>query len=304
MKQAKVAMLLQKVRLTQWRAARQPDLQCVQNAYSATHAGVILGVTPSLTLDKCLSKSDFVLTVAGRLGVDVCEGDIPCGYCGMVMDRFGRHCLSCMSGGDHTLQHNDVRNIVHSWCERARLNPEKEASGLLANLPEPESRRRPADVLACSAALFAKKLPDGTLERMPPRIAFDFAVVNSLGRGHWRETLGEPGAASNSYTEKKRAYRNTAQQCELAGVRFQPMVFEAQGGVSKDAAQILHTLAHAVARAENADPTRCKQDLLQRVALALARHGASAIKRRRVPPSNAASNACHREIERSIVLEI
>ena len=86
-------------------------------------------MTPSLTLDKRLSKTDFVITLAGRLGVDVCEGDVPCNYCGIVMDRLGRHCLSCMSGGDHTVQHNEVRNVVQSICGRARLNPEREAPG-------------------------------------------------------------------------------------------------------------------------------------------------------------------------------
>ena len=108
---------------------------------------------------------------------------------------------------------------------------------------------------------------------MPPRIALDFAVVNALGRGLWRETVGEPGAASNGYAAKKRWYRNTAQQCKDAGIRFQPMVFEAQGGMTKETAAVLHVLSHAVSQAENADPCKCKNDLFQRVAWALVRLG-------------------------------
>ena len=165
------------------------------------------------------------------------------------------------------------------------MNPEREAAGLLANLPNPENRRRPADVLICSSAIFAGTLPDGSLERMPPRIALDFAVVNALGRGHWHETFGEPGGAAKGYVETKRRYRNTAQQCEDAGIRFQPMVFEAQGGMSKEIGAVLHKLAKAVAQAEGSDQQQCKQDLLQRIALALARHCASAIRRRRALPS-------------------
>ena len=303
LRQSKVTHLLETGRVATWHTGAHPDAQCTRNAYSSLHAGKVLGVTPSLTLDKCLSKSDFVMSVAGRAGVDVCEGDVPCIYCGMVMDWKGLHCLSCMAVGDHTLQHSEVRNIVYSFCERARLSPEREAGGLLANLPNPESRRRPADVLVCSSAIFAKTLPDGTLERMPPRIALDFAVVNALGRGHWRQTLQEPGAASQAYAETKRNYRNTAQQCENAGVRFQPMVFEAQGGMTKEAGAVLHALARAVAQAENSDEQRCKNDLLQRIALALARHSASAIMRRRAPPNKASTEACVREVQRSIVLE-
>ena len=304
LKQSIVGKMIETARVKSWDAAQSPDAQCRRHAYSGLHAGKVLGVTPSLTLDKCLSKSDFAISVACRLGVDVCEGDVPCNFCGIVMDRGGRHCLSCMAGGDHTLQHNDVRNIVHSFCERARLRPEREAGGILATLPNPETRRRPADVLVCSSAIFAKTLPDGTLERMPPQMALDFTVVNALGRGHWRETLGEAGAAATSYAETKRAYRNTAQRCEEAGVRFQPIVFEAQGGMTKEAAAVLHTLANAVAQNENADPRKMKSDIIQRIGLALARHVASAIKRRRVPRPCATAAACQRELERSAILTV
>ena len=128
-------------------------------------------------------------------------------------------------------------------------------------------------------------------------------MINASGRGHWRDMFGEPGAEANSYAEVKRGYRNTAQRCEEAGVRCQPMVFEAQGGMTKEAGAILHTLAHAVAHAEHSDVQRCKSDLLQRIALAIARHGASAIKRRRAPATCADTAACQRVIDRSLTLE-
>lgn len=142
---------------------------------------------------------------------------------------------------------------------------------------------------------------------MPNRIALDFAVINALGRGHWRESrerLAEPGAAAERYAEKKRNFRNTAQRCEEAGVRFVPIVFTAQGSMTKEAGAILHTLANAVAVAENGDPLKYKQDLWHRIALAIARHGASAIKRRRVPVHSATSAACQRELDRCTHLEM
>ena len=138
---------------------------------------------------------------------------------------------------------------------------------------------------------------------MPPRIAFDFAVVNALGRSHWQETLGEPGAASEGYAVTKRQYRNIAQQCEDAGVRFQPMVFEAQGEMSKDIEAMLHKLAKAGAQAEGSDFEQVKNDLLQRIALAIARRGASAIKRRRALARCPVEDICRRNIFQSFVLE-
>ena len=82
---------------------------------------------------------------------------------------------------------------------------------------------------------------------MPSKIAFDFAIVNALVREHWHTTLGQPGAAASGYAEYKRSFRNTAQQCEQAGIRFQPMIFETQGGVAKETAAILYKLAKALA---------------------------------------------------------
>ena len=82
------------------------------------------------------------------------------------------------------------------------------------------------------------------------------------------------------------------------------MVFEAQGGMTKEAAAVLHVLLHAVAQAENADPHKCKNHHFQSVALPLARHGASAIKRRRAPLANATANACQSDVERSMALEV
>jgi len=301
--QHQLSRKIEKSRIADWQTTQRPDAQCRRNAYSAQHAGMILGVTPSPTLDKCLSKSDFVISVAERLGVDVCEGDIPCGFCGMPLDSLGRHCHSCMSGGDHNLLHTDVRNLVFSYLERARLRPDRETPRLLANIQNPEPGRRPADVLICSSSVFASTLPDGTPERMPPKIAFDFAIVNALGRGHWQETLGAPGAAASGYAEYKRNYRNTAQQCEQAGIRFQPMIFETQGGAAKETAAILHKLAKALAQAEGSDQGKCNNDILQRIALIIARHGASAVKRRRRLIPCVSADASIRELQRSQLLE-
>ena len=74
------------------------------------------------------------------------------------------------AGGDHTVQHNDVRNIVHSFCLRARFSPEKEASGILANLPNPENRRRPADVLICSNCFAFLSVPRKTSKKQKKKI--------------------------------------------------------------------------------------------------------------------------------------
>lgn len=280
--QGRLSEMVEHARVREWDAAQGPDARCRRAAYSSFGAATVLDVAPSLTLDKSLPRSEFVTTVASRFGVDVIEGGT-CGFCGAVMDSQGRHCWSCMSGGDRTHWHHGIRDVVHSYCQRARVRPEKEAPGVLADLLKPEPSRRPADVLICASAVFARTLPDRSLERMPAKIAFDFAVVNALGPQHWHETLGESGAAATAYAAWKRRHLQTAAKCEEAGVRFQPMVFECQGGMTKETGAVLYSLAKAVASAEGRDADACHTELVQRLALSIARSGAAAIRRRRAP---------------------
>ena len=48
------------------------------------------------------------------LGVDTCDGNLPCGMCGLSMDRLGPHTLCCMTGS-HAIgtQHYE---LLMSWC--------------------------------------------------------------------------------------------------------------------------------------------------------------------------------------------
>ena len=74
--------------------------------------------------------------------------------------------------------------------------------------------------------------------------------------------------------------------------------------MAKEAAAVLHKLANAVAQAENADPQKMKTEIIQRVGLALARHAASAIKRRRACRDTTIGAICRREITKSVTLTL
>ena len=58
------------------------------------------------------------------------------------------------------------------------------------------------------------------------------------------------------------------------------MVFEMQGGMSKEAAGVLHGIAAAVANIEASDPAKVKEELLQRLSLTIARASGGRVSRR------------------------
>ncbi len=69
-----------------------------------------------------------------------------CPFCFKIMDQYGSHCESCMSGGDVTLRHNEARDTIHGQARMASTRPELERQGLLRDLGEPGvNGRRPAD---------------------------------------------------------------------------------------------------------------------------------------------------------------
>ena len=179
-----------------------------------------------------------------------------------------------MAGGDHVALHNSLRDLVFDYCQRAQVRPVLEAPGLL------NGQRRPADVLVRSATGLVPRLPDGAQPHNPPPLALDIAVVNALGDTHWDATRQAAGAACLAYAQRKRAHNRTAGLCEAAGVRYLPLVWEAQGGSTPETRAFVHRLCGAVAVVEGLDPGVVKSRFSDQVAVLLARASGRAIRRR------------------------
>ena len=118
------------------------------------------------------------------------------------------------------------------------------------------------------------------MHRGATRVALDFAVINGCGQGHWDKTFDGALKAAVAYSEQKANRNNTRVRCREAGLAFEPMVFETQGGIEPRAAAVLHRIAAAVAVVEEADVETTKSVLLQRLAVIIARGNAKAIQRR------------------------
>ncbi len=257
-----------------------PDDRARLHAYSASTSCKWFTAIPSQAIDTELTNAAFRDHVAMQLGVDVCDTIVPCGFCGMLCDTKGRHACSCMAGGDHDLLHNEIRDEVHQWCRRAALRPKLEQSGLLRNISLPDARRRPADVLVCQTTSFLQGLPGGAPPDDVTKVALDFAVVNALGQSHHAETFSAPLRAAIAYSERKCTHERTKTRCAEAGIAFEPVVFEIQGGVEPRAAAIIHRIAEMVAAAENLDPAVCKRNMLQSLALIITRWSSKMVRRR------------------------
>ncbi|CAE8690857.1 unnamed protein product, partial [Polarella glacialis] len=100
-----------------------------------------------------------------------------------------------------------------------------------------------------------------------------------------------PGSAAKAYADRKRRHLDTASKCEAAGVRFQPMVFEAQGGMTSEAGAVIHAIAGAVASAEDADQQKIRVEIFEKISLLIMRANARRIGRRRVKDDSGSAEA-------------
>ena len=83
------------------------------------------------------------------------------------------------------------------------------------------------------------------------RVALDVKVVNAVGRSHAR--VGDRPAsqlAMEAYARATRAREQTAVLCRANQVTYRPIVFTAQGGRSRDAADVIKQLSQLVATRE------------------------------------------------------
>ena len=152
------------------------------------HALAWLNVYPSVALRFAMKPQAFRVAVRFTLGVRIGDARI-CPKCERMTDGFGRHELSCMSGGSKTLIHHGLVNAIAGIVKQT------------ANSVVTEFRAFPADP-QIRADLFMWY--DGCLT------AFDVAVTNPLAE-YWmrmarrgrRSPVDEPGYACEQYAETK-----------------------------------------------------------------------------------------------------
>ena len=228
----------------------------------------------------------FRVAVKRRLRMPLFDGHGTCPACGSTMDRYGDHALHCMCGGDRTLRHNHLRNVVHRYAVAAGIPAEKEKIGLLPpNLPsepaegEPPDRgkRRPADVW----------LPHG-LDGLP--VAIDFAVTSGLRASCVGISAEDASPITASYEEAKRDYLGTEDLCRQQGLHFSPFVIEAHGGsMAAEARKVCGFLTQTAAAAEGAEPAHMAMKLIRSISTVLMRENARSVVRRMVPAADVSS---------------
>ena len=107
-------------------------------------------------------------------------------------------------------RHNEIRDIIFSFAQRGRLNPELERTGLLAEQGVLLDLRRPADVLINEALHNSSRPPDTP---SPTKTALDIKIINALGATHRDATRHHPLVAAEAYHNKALGHQQTEHLC-------------------------------------------------------------------------------------------
>ncbi|CAE7507236.1 unnamed protein product, partial [Symbiodinium pilosum] len=110
-------------------AAGTTAAQAVLRSEAEPGARAFLAAVPNGR--KRMEAGVFVAELRQRLGLPDAVLDAWCPRCDCVLDRFSYHAGLCSAGGERTLRHHALRDVLCSWAERAGLQPEREKPGLL-----------------------------------------------------------------------------------------------------------------------------------------------------------------------------
>ena len=106
-----------------------------------------------------------------------------------------------------------------------------------------------------------------------------------MGATHSDATRQHPLGAAEAYHNHALEHQQTEHLCAQQGVLYVPLVFTAQGGISKRAEAILHQIAGSLARVEGADEASVFADIANNISYSLAFSAARAVSRRQRQPA-------------------
>ena len=218
-----------------------------------------------------MEPAAFLSELRVRLQVPDAASDTWCPLlCDAVLDHNSHHAGMCVAGGERTQRHHAESDLVHTWCQRAGLRPEREKLGLLLPTgPEDMNNsqaRRPADVYLPAFA--------------GSPTAFDFAITAPQRQETLAQASVRTAAAAEAYARHKELHLHTAQACEQQGVKFVPLLAECTGTWDPSALKVLKHVAHAAAAKTGEEPAVCYNQLLQELGTTIRSFRARAALRR------------------------
>ena len=198
-----------------------------------------LGVNPSVGLDSNL------------MACPLCPGN--------SLDPLGYHCVTCKRGGDVTLRHNALRDVLYNTFRRAGFSSHLEVG---SGWGQESSRTRLADILVTNW--------DNGISA-----AFDVTVTSPLNSSIIMEVGMYSGVAARAAKFRKHTQNDT--KCAELSWKCIPLAVESYGAWGPEALKAFSQVATRLAIRGNTSKSMTLTDLFGHLSHSLIRSNARAI---------------------------
>ncbi|KAL5482271.1 hypothetical protein EMCRGX_G022577 [Ephydatia muelleri] len=175
------------------------------------------------------------------------------------LDPLGHHCVTCKRGGNVTLRHNALSNVLFNTSRRAGLSSHLEVG---SGWGQESSRTRPADILVTNW--------DNGISA-----AFDVTVASPLNSSTITEVGMYSGAAARA-AELRKHTQNDSKWAEIS-CKCIPLAVECYGAWGPEALKAFSQVATRLAIRGNTSKSMALTDLFGRLSHSLIRANARAI---------------------------
>ena len=221
-------------------------------AASAKESGAWLDALPVSSLGLRMDNNTVRVAVGLRLGATLCRPHT-CHHCGMQVDGFATHGLSCRWSEGRHHRHAAINEIVHRAISTARLPSRLEPTGLFRS---------------------DGKRPDG-ITLVPWRsgrlLVWDATCPDTFAPSHLASATSEPGAVAAMAELNKRAKYSNLNQCHI----FTPVAIETAGPFGPDTLSFLRELGYRLRQVSG--EVKSFSYLQQRLSIAVQRGNAASV---------------------------
>ena len=238
-------------------------------------ASAWLTAVPSPFFGTTFTPACFVTALKLWLGAPLCDADPcpKCPFCTKDMDAKGYHALTCKSHGTLIRRHDNLRNVLFSYCEQGRLLPKKEPL-----VPTTQRDKRSGMYRDTNTRSDILLQTTGTRPR-----AIDFAVTSPLQPIYVKGAAKERGFAAERYAVCVKEERYATEFAAL-GIDFTPLVVETFGAVCVKGKEVLKNVARSVACCRNISVGTVMRRMFAQLSCCLMRYNAHAVLERLPPP--------------------
>ena len=216
----------------------------------------LLGAMPNIFTKSKFDKASFQMMIKYSLGVSIVKKSHACPDCGVIMDKFGEHAMTCRVSSARIAKHNCLVDIIANTVKNCGIT----TSANKHFMPS-DNREMPGVIFISDFDLLGDAY-------------FDVSVINILCPSYLQKS--SKGALCGSdirYEEKKKKY-------PALGGQLKPLIVECTGGWNSFSFKYLKMIAELVASRKNQSVKKIMKTLLSSLSVSLQRQQGAMLVRR------------------------